>query len=778
MGKSSVCAVLALLAVLVVAVSFRRHDAYAKQHFWINTLSRQATLGRDSLFNKACSRRIAMSALGMNLGPPMDSDDDEDQIKNVMKFALIADDDARKSWEEFKESKKTEGEDSFGRLLQYNWKYGFCKHYISFEGTETIRRFHFRGDYLAFAMMNGQVALIRLSTGKVLDRFKEHQCEVTSIVFDGTNLVSGGADGKIVSYHLSHGTTNDIKPSSLKQDSDGFSELDTDSSVETIGDTQEQEEKVESWIDENTVSDSLIDEEFIETDLSGGDDAVMELDMNDMTEEILTYDAVDSSRTQAQGKENYSLGGLSRNEMGEAAHHYDSLHSRKVTSIKLCELSLSASSGDKSVTHFTAMFSSGMDSRLNCVNLDAKELVYSIDMQSPPLCMDIVGVASGREIDDDDDEKDNVDLDLEEKKKENGVATYIAVGCLDGYVHVYAGKTGRKLLSFHAHDRVRSIHFVSPSIIVTGGNDGTVIRWDLDAEESSTQSTLPSKDKSNIDTKKTSTGSKPISNNGGRFLDFYFADALTNRLNQPGFIPSGPPKNARAKDKAAAAKNMQAQAKGRIDTERPKGLPSKPKPTPAPVAFKVETVSVPQNLGGGGEKENGGESADSTQVKKKGQGLGVTSTSSGVSLSKSNERKRIYRDIDQPNSPAVSVQADDTKIIAAYEDGTIKSWGVKSMNSLFDLKGRTSLISSVQFDKSRLIADGTHHVIVTHDFGAADAQDVEEAMSASSEGGSALEYDIGQDDDLYEEEEEEDDDDDEEDDDEQEEDDGRPSTTS
>ena len=45
-----------------------------------------------------------------------------------------------------------------------------------------------------------------------------------------------------------------------------------------------------------------------------------------------------------------------------------------------------------------------------------------------------------------------------------------------------------------------------------------------------------------------------------------------------------------------------------------------------------------------------------------------------------------------------------------------KAWDVQSMANLFDLQGRTSLISCCQFDASRLIADGTHHILVTHDF--------------------------------------------------------------
>jgi WD40 repeat protein len=66
----------------------------------------------------------------------------------------------------------------------------------------------------------------------------------------------------------------------------------------------------------------------------------------------------------------------------------------------------------------------------------------------------------------------------------------------------------------------------------------------------------------------------------------------------------------------------------------------------------------------------------------------------------------------------VSVQGDDTKVLACYEDGTIRCWDVRSGAIVFDLQGRTSMISSVQFDATRLVADGTHNIIVTHDFGA------------------------------------------------------------
>lgn len=66
--------------------------------------------------------------------------------------------------------------------------------------------------------------------------------------------------------------------------------------------------------------------------------------------------------------------------------------------------------------------------------------------------------------------------------------------------------------------------------------------------------------------------------------------------------------------------------------------------------------------------------------------------------------------------PVVSVQGDDDKIVAGYEDGTIACFDVKTRAVNFELQGRSSLISTVQFDSARLIADGTSTIVVTHDF--------------------------------------------------------------
>jgi hypothetical protein len=79
----------------------------------------------------------------------------------------------------------------FVKAIDKNWKYGLCKHKVAFEATETIKKFRFHGDLMAFGMVDGHVCIIRMSTGDILDRYLQHESEVRAVDFDGTNLVSG-----------------------------------------------------------------------------------------------------------------------------------------------------------------------------------------------------------------------------------------------------------------------------------------------------------------------------------------------------------------------------------------------------------------------------------------------------------------------------------------------------------------------------------------------------------------------------------------------------------
>ncbi len=48
--------------------------------------------------------------------------------------------------------------------------------------------------------------------------------------------------------------------------------------------------------------------------------------------------------------------------------------------------------------------------------------------------------------------------------------------------------------------------------------------------------------------------------------------------------------------------------------------------------------------------------------------------------------------------------------------GTITVWDVESGSWDFDIKGRNTLISSLQYDDKKIICDGTSSIIVSHDF--------------------------------------------------------------
>jgi hypothetical protein len=68
------------------------------------------------------------------------------------------------------------------------------------------------------------------------------------------------------------------------------------------------------------------------------------------------------------------------------------------------------------------------------------------------------------------------------------------------------------------------------------------------------------------------------------------------------------------------------------------------------------------------------------------------------------------------SSSVVAVQADDVKVVAAYKDGSIAIWDKEDALVWTELKGRSEAVTSVQFDATRLVADGTYSVVVVHDF--------------------------------------------------------------
>lgn len=64
----------------------------------------------------------------------------------------------------------------------------------------------------------------------------------------------------------------------------------------------------------------------------------------------------------------------------------------------------------------------------------------------------------------------------------------------------------------------------------------------------------------------------------------------------------------------------------------------------------------------------------------------------------------------------VAVQADDTKLVSAANDGSVRVWCLRSGRQLYAIQGLSRKISSVHFDKHLLVCDGTDESIVVHDF--------------------------------------------------------------
>lgn len=135
-------------------------------------------------------------------------------------------------------------------------------------------------------------------------------------------------------------------------------------------------------------------------------------------------------------------------------------------------------------------------------------LIYARDLPVTPLCMGLYG-------------------------------KYLALGMRDGSVMFCLASTGENILMFQAHkDRVRSIHFLSDSILITGSNKGVVKRWDLsnnpsdvtsiDVKEKVSGDVIPEmlrlEDTDEMDAtsdERTLSTAKP-----SRFLDYYFREAI------------------------------------------------------------------------------------------------------------------------------------------------------------------------------------------------------------------------------------------------------------
>ena len=252
------------------------------------------------------------------------------------------------------------------------------------------------------------------------------------------------------------------------------------------------------------------------------------------------------------------------------------------------------------------VISCGLDRRLVGVEARTCELKYNTLLEANPLCTDI---------------RDD----------------YVVVGLLSGWVLFFNARTGKQILRFEAHSGsgVRSVFFQSQDILLTGGNDGVIRRWDLSREEEEEE------EKREVSSNDDGLSFPANADRPTRLIDFYFSDAIN--LKRPE-TKTGSDTKIKSRDNSAFKE------------------------------FKHSTVS----------------------------------------------------------EPVVSLQADSGKIVAAYAEGTVTVFDAKKGDFLFDIKGRSNLLSSVQFDETRLIADGTNELLIVHDFANAANSTDEIVLSDSS----------------------------------------------
>jgi WD40 repeat protein len=52
-------------------------------------------------------------------------------------------------------------------------------------------------------------------------------------------------------------------------------------------------------------------------------------------------------------------------------------------------------------------------------------------------------------------------------------------------------------------------------------------------------------------------------------------------------------------------------------------------------------------------------------------------------------------------TPVLALQSDAEKILAVYADGTIRCWDVLTGQNHYEMQGRSSDVTSLQFDETR-----------------------------------------------------------------------------
>mmetsp|Transcript_14170 Transcript_14170/g.29009 ORF Transcript_14170/g.29009 Transcript_14170/m.29009 type:complete len:127 (-) Transcript_14170:1137-1517(-) len=62
--------------------------------------------------------------------------------------------------------------------------------------------------------------------------------------------------------------------------------------------------------------------------------------------------------------------------------------------------------------------------------------------------------------------------------------------------------------------------------------------------------------------------------------------------------------------------------------------------------------------------------------------------------------------------PVVACQYDQSKLVSGAKDGSVRVWDPMTGECLYAIAGFTNWLTSVQFDRDKLVFDGTNDVII------------------------------------------------------------------
>mmetsp|Transcript_24932 Transcript_24932/g.74826 ORF Transcript_24932/g.74826 Transcript_24932/m.74826 type:complete len:525 (+) Transcript_24932:313-1887(+) len=90
------------------------------------------------------------------------------------------------------------------------------------------------------------------------------------------------------------------------------------------------------------------------------------------------------------------------------------------------------------------------------------------------------------------------------------------------------------------------------------------------------------------------------------------------------------------------------------------------------------------------------------------------------------ERRYGAHDLRGHAGAVVAVQADDTKLVSASIDGSVRCWDLRTGETLFALEGHSRTINSLHFEGPLLVSDGTDGAVIVHDFSGQEYEDDDE----------------------------------------------------